>query len=234
VHQGGRQNGRDPHHPDVRAREVPGRSIGQVSGIGAASRYDCPCRLGFEAGYKPAMGSALIIIDMLNPYEHEDAQPLMDSVRAILPALQDLIALAVDREIPIVYVNDNYGDWSAGRPEIIERALAGADPTLVEPVLPPEGTLFLVKARHSIFYQSPLEYLLGQFDADRLILAGQVTEQCVLYSALDAYVRHFQVAVLPDAVAHIHQDLAEAALRMMKTNMRAQIATTSHEVLQSS
>ena len=52
------------------------------------------------------------------------------------------------------------------------------------------------------------------------MLAGQVTEQCVLYSALDAYVREFEVAVPRDAVAHIHEDLAEAALTMMERNMQ--------------
>ena len=52
---------------------------------------------------------------------------------------------------------------------------------------------------------------------------GQVTEQCVLYSALDAYVRHFEVVVPRDAVAHIDEELADAALRMMESNMRAEI-----------
>jgi nicotinamidase-related amidase len=55
------------------------------------------------------------------------------------------------------------------------------------------------------------------------VLTGQVTEQCILYSALDAYVRHFDVAVPPDAVAHIHGDLADAALKMMERNMRAEL-----------
>ena len=50
-----------------------------------------------------------------------------------------------------------------------------------------------------------------------------MAEQCVLYSALDAYVRHFEVVDPRDAVAHIHEDLADAALQMMKTNMSAQI-----------
>jgi nicotinamidase-related amidase len=50
-----------------------------------------------------------------------------------------------------------------------------------------------------------------------------VTEQCILYSALDAYVRHFDIAVPPDAVAHIDQGLADAALKMMETNMRAEL-----------
>ncbi|WP_229670192.1 isochorismatase family protein [Microlunatus endophyticus] len=62
---------------------------------------------------------------------------------------------------------------------------------------------------------------------DRIVLTGQVTEQCILYSALDAYVRHFDVAVPRDAVAHIHEDLSEAALTMMQRNMRAHIGTTA-------
>jgi nicotinamidase-related amidase len=69
-----------------------------------------------------------------------------------------------------------------------------------------------------------VEYLLRQYEIQRLTLVGQVTEQCILYSALDAYVRHLEVVVAPDAVAHIHADLAHAALRLMETNMRAQLA----------
>ncbi|MDP8968692.1 MAG: isochorismatase family protein, partial [Actinomycetota bacterium] len=56
-----------------------------------------------------------------------------------------------------------------------------------------------------------------------LVLIGQVTEQCILYSALDAYVRRFSVAVPRDAVAAIQADLAESALRMMQRNMGADV-----------
>jgi nicotinamidase-related amidase len=38
-----------------------------------------------------------------------------------------------------------------------------------------------------------LEYLLSRLDVRRIVLTGQVTEQCILYSALDGYVRHFDV-----------------------------------------
>jgi nicotinamidase-related amidase len=48
------------------------------------------------------------------------------------------------------------------------------------------------------------------------VLTGQATEQCILSSALDGYVRHFDVAVPSDAVAHIHEHLAQAALEMME------------------
>jgi nicotinamidase-related amidase len=169
------------------------------------------------------MSLAVVVIDMLNPYEHEDAEPLMDSVREVVPAISSLVADARERELPVVYVNDNQQDWTAGRREIVQKALEGRDPSLIEPIIPPDDAPFVVKARHSIFYQTQLEYMLGQFEIDRLVLAGQVTEQCILYSALDAYVRHFEVVIPNDAVAHIDPELAKASVQMMERNMRARV-----------
>jgi len=158
---------------------------------------------------------------MLNRYDHADAEPLMRSVRERVGAMRELIEAAREREVLTVYVNDNYGDWSATAASLSEHALAGEAPDLVEPIVPWPGVPFVIKARHSIFYETQVEYLLRQEEIRRIVLVGQVTEQCILYSALDAYVRHFEVAVAPEAVAHIHEDLADAALRLMELNMRA-------------
>ncbi len=87
--------------------------------------------------------------------------------------------------------------------------------------------MFVVKARHSIFFQTPLEYLLAQEGVDRVVLSGQVTEQCILYSALDAYIRHLEVVVPRDAVAHIHAHLADAALELMERNMAADLCAAA-------
>ena len=109
--------------------------------------------------------------------------------------------------------------------------MRGHHPELVEPIRPRADSLFVVKVRHSIFFQTPLEYLLSQEGIDRLVLVGQVTEQCVLYSALDAHVRHLEVCVPTDAVASIQQELAEAALHMMDLNMGAEICPADKVVL---
>ena len=37
---------------------------------------------------------ALIVVDMLNRYEHDDAKPLREAVRTVLPTMSDLIARA--------------------------------------------------------------------------------------------------------------------------------------------
>lgn len=169
--------------------------------------------------------SALIVIDMINSYDHPDAQRLARSVERTLPTMVDLVRRAADDGVPTIFVNDNFGAWTSNREELVERALEGEYRALVEPIRPERDALFVVKARHSVFYETPLEYLLRQQeDVDRIVLIGQVTEQCILYSALDAYIRHFEVVVPSDAVAHIHDDLAAAALKMMEINMDAQVA----------
>ena len=171
--------------------------------------------------------SALIVVDMLNAYEHADAERLTRSVAETLPAMERLLARAADEGVPTIYVNDNFGAWNSDREELVRTALSGEFRHLVEPIAPKEDTLFVVKARHSIFFQTPLEYLLGQEEVDRVVLIGQVTEQCILYSALDAYIRHLQVVVPRDAVAHIHEHLAEASLELMELNMDAEVVTAA-------
>lgn len=171
------------------------------------------------------MSTALLVVDMLNPYDHSDSKPLMESVRQVVPVIAQLVADARESDLSVVYVNDNHGDWTAGRAELVESARRGAHRELIDPIVPPADAPLVIKARHSIFYSTAAEYLLRQHGHDRLILTGQVTEQCILYSALDAYVRHFEVVVPRDAVAHIHEDLADAALRMMERNMRAHVDT---------
>jgi nicotinamidase-related amidase len=173
---------------------------------------------------KSSSKSALIVVDMVNRYDFEDADRLRASVEKSLPCMVDLVDRAREHDVRTIYVNDNYGAWHQGRAELVESTLAGDHPELVEPIAPGDDVDFVVKARHSIFYETPLEYLLRDGGIEELILIGQVTEQCILYSALDAYIRHFTVHVPPDAVAHIHEDLARAALKMMEINMDADLS----------
>jgi nicotinamidase-related amidase len=68
-----------------------------------------------------------------------------------------------------------------------------------------------------------MAYVLWELGVGTVVLTGQVTEQCVLYSARDAHIRHLDVTVPTDAVASIHPHLEAAALEMMERNMGARI-----------
>jgi nicotinamidase-related amidase len=126
------------------------------------------------------------------------------------------------RQRPDRLRHDNYGDWDATRDDLLWRALHGEHPELVDPIQPQHEYPSIWKPRHSAFYETALGYLLSSHDIKRVVLTGQVTEQCIHYSALDAYIRHLDVVVPEDAVVAIHPHLAHAALEMVRRNMRGQ------------
>lgn len=169
--------------------------------------------------------TALIVIDMLNNYEHEDAEALAGVVKERLPQIVDLRDQAKARDdVLLIYSNDNYDAWHKGRHDLVEQALAGKHPELVEPIAPTDPLPFIPKGRHSVFYHTAIDHLLQIEEVKTVVLVGQVTEQCILYSALDAYLRGYDVVVPPDAVAHIDEDLADAALKMMEQNLHAELS----------
>lgn len=168
--------------------------------------------------------TALLVIDMLNDYDHEDGEQLKATARNVVPVIAGLIDRARESDVDVIHVNDNHARWEVDRATLVDdlKRLPDAD-EMIEPMLPAPGAPFLFKARHSGFFASGLGYLLERRGIERLILTGQVTEQCILYTALDAYVRHFEVIVPRDAVACIDSELADAALKMMERNMRATV-----------
>lgn len=172
--------------------------------------------------------TAVVVVDMMNTYQHPDAEELIPNVEKIIDPLADLLRRAREADgVDLVYINDNYGDFTAEFSDIVRSALDGARPDLIKPIVPSEDCRVMTKVRHSAFYATALAYLLGRLETKRLILTGQVTEQCILYTALDAYVRHFPVVIPTDAVAHIDAGLSKAALKMMRQNMSAELTTVA-------
>ena len=169
--------------------------------------------------------TALIVVDMIQTYDFSEGEQLAENVEGMLPDLKRLLDKARDSDALVIWVNDSHGDWSTNRERLLERSREAGFGRLIDDIEPSEDVLFVLKARHSIFYQTPLDNILYENEIEHLVLAGQVTEQCILYSALDAHLRHKPVSVARDAVAHIYEDLAEAALQMMDRNMHATVCT---------
>jgi nicotinamidase-related amidase len=170
--------------------------------------------------------SLLLIVDMLTDYGFPDADRVLDGADSAVAAIRRARDVADDAGILVSYANDIHEDWRCSRDEICKRALSGARPDLVRPLLPRSQDAFMFKGQHSAFYGTPLAHLLHQEKVTEIVLTGQVTEQCVLYTALDAHVRDYPVALLTDAVLSIDQALGDAAHRMMTSNLGARSLTT--------
>ena len=96
------------------------------------------------------------------PVGYPDAEELIPDVGEIIEPLTDLVRRARQSEgVDLVYVNNNYGDFTAQFSDIVGAALAGARPDLVKPIVPSEGCRVLAKVRHSAFYSTPRAYLVS-------------------------------------------------------------------------
>jgi hypothetical protein len=85
--------------------------------------------------------TAVLVVDMLNSYQHADAEELVLNVAKIIEPLTDLVRRARESDdVDLVYVNDNYGDFTAEFSDIVRSACDGARPDLVEPIAPTEGS----------------------------------------------------------------------------------------------
>ena len=168
-------------------------------------------------------GNALVLIDVINDFDFPLAEALL---RYALPAAKRIAALkerARRARIPAIYANDNFGQWRSDFRQQIEHCLekGGRGSQIVELLRPDDDDYFVLKAMHSGFFSTTLEVLLERLEAERLILVGFAADICVLYTANDAYMRGFKVAVPSDCVASETKRQFRFALEHMSKRLKA-------------
>jgi nicotinamidase-related amidase len=146
---------------------------------------------------------AMLILDLISDFRFEDGPALL---RAALPAARRIARLkerARAARAPVIYVNDNRGKWRSDRAQLIAHCLNDDAPgrNLVGLIRPHPDDYFIFKPKHSAFFATPLAALLKHLGARKLVICGVTLEQCVLFTAIDAYVRDFELFVPRDCVA---------------------------------
>ena len=146
---------------------------------------------------------ALVLIDVINDFDFPQAEALL---RHALPAAERIAMLkerARRARIPTIYANDNFGRWRSDFRQQIQHCLEEGrrGSQIVELLRPAEDDYFVLKPMHSGFFSTTLEVLLERLQVQRLVLTGFAADICVLYTANDAYMRDFEVAVPSDCVA---------------------------------
>lgn len=171
-------------------------------------------------------GSVLIVIDMLTRWDFPDALPLLRRALLAAPRIARLAARCRAAGVPVIYANDNRGRWRSDLRQVTEAAIAegGAESPgvrIARTLEPHADDYFVLKPRHSAFFMTPLELLLADLQARRLVLAGVSADQCVLATALDARMRGFEVVVPRDCVASPTAERTRRAVRQFATALEA-------------
>jgi nicotinamidase-related amidase len=153
---------------------------------------------------RPARGAtAFLILDMISDWSFPDADKLLPQALAVAPRIAALKARCRRAGVPVIYGNDNRGHWRSDFREVVEASLAaGGDGARITALLAPDDDdYFVLKPKHSAFFSTPLDLLLQHLQAQRLLLAGVASDQCVVATAMDARMRDYQALVPRDCVA---------------------------------
>jgi len=167
--------------------------------------------------------AALILIDVINGFDFPEGDELLRLALPVGKNIAELKKRARAAGIPCIYVNDNFGKWQSDFKKIVARCTAddakGKD--FVKLLVPEDDEYFVLKPKHSGFYSTTLDLLLTHLNAKNLILTGIAGNNCVLFTANDAYMRDFKIFVPSDCVVSNTEEENRYALKQMETVLKA-------------
>ena len=159
------------------------------------------------------MMDALLLVDVMNDFRHEDGDKLLESFRERHGALVSALEESRAKGVPVIYANDNFEVWDGNAARLVEEARRGRAGDLVEQIAPGPDDRFVVKPRYSAFDHTPLVLILRELGIERILLAGAATEMCVVQTAIDAKEEGFKVSILADACVTTDPEIEDLALR---------------------
>ncbi len=159
------------------------------------------------------MKDALLMIDVVNRFDHEDGEALLGSFRQRLPGMLSAVARARESGVPVIYVNDQGRRWDSDAPRLVRSAIEeGRGGDVISRLAPQPSDPLILKQRYSAFDHTPLILLLKELGIERLLLAGAATEGCVVQSGIDARELGFKATIVADACATADEKLERIAL----------------------
>src|SRR3954471_13720925 len=166
---------------------------------------------------------ALLLIDVINDLDFEEGDELLRHALPMARQIAKLKARAKEHGIPAIYVNDNFGRWRSDFHAQVEHCLQDGvrGKPLVELLRPEQEDYFVLKPKHSGFFSTTLDTLLEYLGTRTVVLAGVAANNCVLFTANDAYMRDFHLVVPSDCVASNTEEEIRYALDQMRKVLKA-------------
>jgi nicotinamidase-related amidase len=171
--------------------------------------------------------SALVILDMISCWSFPDAAPLLKAASRVAPTIARLEQRCRAAGVPVIYANDNSGQWRSDFKFVVSESLESAGPgaEITRQLEPGPEDYFILKPKHSAFFATPLEILLDHLRTQRLVIVGVAGDQCVLNTATDARMRDFEVVVPSDCVASLTPQRNRRAIEHLRDVLKVNTAS---------
>ena len=173
--------------------------------------------------------TALVVIDPQNDFLHRDGWYARSGVdishmQASIEPTKRLVAAARARRVPVIWTRHGFKSPRDGGPFVEQRPFlrdgglrqgTWGYEVLAE-LEPKRDDWYVEKMRLSAFFQTSLEIVLRSLNAETVLFAGVLTNQCVAATSKDASFRDFKPIVVPEATGTTLPHLHAPALEMMK------------------
>jgi nicotinamidase-related amidase len=159
----------------------------------------------------PVRGTALLLIDVINDMAFEGSEDLIEQAEPMAARLVELKRRATAAGIPAIYVNDNF----ASPGHRVSRRLR-----------PTSRDYFVLKPKHSGFYDTTLDTLLQSLGVKRVIVTGIAGNICVLFTANDAYMRGLRIVAPHDCIVSNTAEDNAYALRQIEIILKGRVESS--------
>jgi nicotinamidase-related amidase len=177
----------------------------------------------------PAAGTALLLIDVINDLAFDGSEALVAQAEAMAAALARLKGRATTAGVPTIYINDNFGQWRSDFRRTVAHCTARSSPgrRVSWRLRPTARDYFVLKPKHSGFFDTTLDTLLETLRIRRVILTGIAGNICVLFTANDAYMREYKIFAPADCIVSNTAADNDYALRQIETVLKANVAVST-------
>jgi nicotinamidase-related amidase len=177
----------------------------------------------------PPAGTALLLIDVINDLAFPGSEVLVRQAEPMATRLAALKRRAARAGVPVIYVNDNFGQWRSDFRKTVAHCTSRTSPgRIVSTRLKPTSRdYFVLKPKHSGFYDTTLDTLLTDLKTRRVIVTGIAGNICVLFTANDAYMRGMRIYAPADCIVSNTPEDNAHALRQIEVVLKGRIEPSS-------
>ena len=177
----------------------------------------------------PVSGTALLLIDVINDLAFDGSESIVAQAESMAAPLARLKRRATAAGVPTIYINDNFGQWRSDFRRTVAHCTARSSPghRVSRRLRPTARDYFVLKPKHSGFFDTTLDTLLETLRIRRVILAGIAGNICVLFTANDAYMRDYKILAPADRIVSNTAADNDHALRQIKTVLKGDIAVST-------
>ncbi len=170
------------------------------------------------------MGNVVLVVDMVRGF-CEEGYPLYvgPTIREIIPRIQALLREEKAEGSRIIFLCDNHEPDDAEFQMFPPHCIRGTEEAEVIPELQEYADEVIPKRRFSAFFETDLARRLEQLAPEKVIVVGDCTNICVLYTVADARNRDYAVEVPADCVATFDPQAHEFALQQMEKVLGARV-----------